>query len=73
MDWVYFVGCQNMPFIDSLNSLGMKKLVNYKGFLCLEVIRAFYTALEYRKRERKLHDEVRVLGLNYLRKFLMIF
>lgn len=59
LDWVYFVGCRNMPFVDLLNSLGLKKLVSYKGFWCPEVIRAFYTTLEYRIRERKLYVDVR--------------
>lgn len=48
-----------MLFVDLLNSLGLKRLVSHKGFWCLEVIRAFYTTLEYRIRERTLYAEVR--------------
>lgn len=59
LDWIYFVGCQEVPFVDLLNSLGLKRLVSYKGFWCAEVIRAFYTTLEYRIREMTLYIEVR--------------
>lgn len=59
LDWTYFCGCRNMPFVDNMNSLGLKKPVSYKGFWCPKVIRAFYTILEYQIRERKLYDEVR--------------
>lgn len=59
LDWTYFVGCRNMLFVDLLNSLGLEKLFSYKGFWCLEVIRAFYTTLEYQNRDRLLCAEVR--------------
>lgn len=48
-----------MPFIDLLDNLSLQIFMNYKGFWSPEIIRAFYTTLEYRIRERKLYAEIR--------------
>lgn len=58
LDWNYFSGC-HMPFIETLDLLGLKKFVSLKGFWCPELIWAFYTTLEYHIRDRKLFVEVR--------------
>lgn len=59
LDWDYFVTCSSMTCIDCLNTLGLKRLVSSKGTWSLEVVKAFYTTLEYRVRDRTLIAEIR--------------
>lgn len=48
-----------MLFIGKLDDFGLKDFVKYKGHWSAEVVRAFYTNLEYRVRERAICSEVR--------------
>lgn len=52
-----------MPFISDLDNLGLKNMVRYKGHWSEEVIRAFYTNLEYKVREKTIVSEVRGKGI----------
>lgn len=58
LDWDYFSGL-NMSFITSLDNLGLKNMIKYKGHWSPKVIRAFYSSLEYRIRERVILADVR--------------
>lgn len=48
-----------MSFISDLDNLGLKNMVKYKGHWSEEVIRACYTNLEYKVRDRTIVSEVR--------------
>lgn len=51
LNWNYFEE-KNMAFIDTLKNFGLKNFVRYKRYWSVEVVRAFYTNLEYKVRER---------------------
>lgn len=48
-----------MSFIACLENFGLKNFAKYKGHWSVEVVRAFYTNLEYKVRERKIYSELR--------------
>lgn len=53
-----------MPFIALLNNLGLRNMIKYKGHWSPEVIRAFYSSLEYMIREIVLLADV--IGKNII-------
>lgn len=45
--------------LKKLDEFGLKNFVKFKGYWSVEVIRTFYTNLEYRIRDRTIYSEVR--------------
>lgn len=58
LDWNYFEE-KNTPFIVNLENFRLNNFVRYKGHWSVEVVKAFYTNLEYKVREKTIYSEVK--------------